>query len=838
MAPMHWRRRVADWVLRHNHLFLWLPEGALIAAVLWIGHAISLGLTVRWATVGWPALSWAAVRIGSGSRLPDAGRTGRFVLAVAGWLLAWALYEWHLTGSLSRIQGAMAIYVLLGLVLLRWWRAPAPALALGESCRLLVVAAGGLWLMRSFLSPAFYGSEDARTYANMTADMQAQVRAGVFPVFVGQSEYQFNGAIYSVRIAPAFHYLGALLDGATLRALDPAALQNLLLASLGAGAAVMCYLCLTALLPARRWLACLFSFLFLACPGVLGLLYNGDLYMSWTTLPLVPLVIYAAVRSFRGLEFGTMVCLAGGLGLLWWGHTPIAIWMTGLVVLSQVVRVLVRPPGWSRLARETAGSFGIFLAIAAYPLISALVYPSGVSFPPIVPEAITYFIQNAFPAVLLPMSHLGRVVSDFQLGYSCWALWLGALVMTGWKRSAPGWLLVGIAAVLILLLTPVPGLNLFLWRAVPEIVRDITGIYAMYRLYLVLAGALIFASWLAADDLLRRAPAARFLVYPVALGLCAWSALESNKLILTGRRPPESGRQLMLLENIPLTRYAYTNFPAMPDYFTNGVTEAHLESRLLRRSQLDLLAGDIESLENGSVKGARVVAEGSLQANPAEIPIYHYFPKVTLQPGRHYGAVFDFKYPTATAVLVVHGQQMFRIYALPDYGGPKSFGAAPGHPRLLPLWTDGPQAEDVQFELRAQGAWAAKDLSAPGSFRLIEYDPAQLPVEVTSFIPYRARVTAPAEAWLETPRMYQAGYQAVVNGRRVEVAPSPSALVMVPVPTGVSSVKVQYYPPFGLLAAFWVSFGAAAIFSFGALGSLAGQGRPASFNVSGGGQMG
>jgi hypothetical protein len=144
----------------------------------------------------------------------------------------------------------------------------------------------------------------------------------------------------------------------------------------------------------------------------------------------------------------------------------------------------------------------------------------------------------------------------------------------------------------------------------------------------------------------------------------------------------------------------------------------------------------------------------------------------------------------------------------------------------------------VQFEFRDQGAWAARDLSAPGSFRLIEYDPAQLPVQVTSFLPYRARVTAPAEAWLETPRMYQPGYQALVNGRRVQVAKSPSALIMVPVPAGPSSVKVQYYPPRGLLGAFWISFGAAAIFSAGALWSLAGQTRPGAFNVSGDGQLG
>jgi hypothetical protein len=822
---MHWRGRFEAWVLRHNHLFLWLPECALLAAVLWIGHAISLELKVDGMTVLWPALSWAVVRIWGGSRLPDDRRSRAFASSVAVWLVIWSVYEWRLTGHFSRIQLAMAVYMFLGLAVLRWWRAAAPDRALGESCRILLLAAGALWLVRPFVSPAFRGSSDSQAYANMTADMQEQVRLGVFPVFVGQSEYQFNGATYSVRIAPAFHYLGAILDAATLRVLDPVALQNLLLALLGVAAVILCYGSLTALAPGRRWLAGLLSLLFLACPGVLALLYDGDLYMTWTTLPLFPIVVYGLVRSFDRPDWATTGCLAGGLGLMWWGHTPIAVWMTGLVAISQAVRVAVRFPGWGPLARESVGIV-IFAGIAAYPLVSVLGYSLGAATPPTPAEAITLFVRDAFPAVLLPVSELGRAVADFQLGYSCWIIWLTALVVLLAKRRAVGLFLLAASAGLMLLLTPVPGLNLQLWRIVPEIVRAITAVWAMYRLYVILAALVIVAGWLAFNELLARAPAARFVLYPALLGMCVWSAREADKFILTGLRGPESGRQLMLLENVPLMRYAYVNFPAPPQYYTHGVTEAHLESRLLRRGKLDLLAGDIESIERGAVNGARVVAEGSLQANPAEIPIYHYYPKVTLLPGRHYGAVFDFKYPAATLVLVVHGQLMFRIYALPEYGGPKSFGAAPGHPRLLPLWTDGNEPEDVQFEFRTQGAWAAKDLSAPGSFRLIEYDPAQLPVQVTSFIPYRARVNAPEEAWLETPRMYQPGYQAVVNGRRVDVAKSPSALVMVPVPAGTSAVKVQYYPPLGLWGAFWVSFAVAIAVSCWILWSLAGRARP------------
>ena len=34
-------------------------------------------------------------------------------------------------------------------------------------------------------------------------------------------------------------------------------------------------------------------------PGVLGIIYTQDLYMTWTTVPFVPLAIYGIVRTFR-----------------------------------------------------------------------------------------------------------------------------------------------------------------------------------------------------------------------------------------------------------------------------------------------------------------------------------------------------------------------------------------------------------------------------------------------------------------------------------------------------------------------------------------------------------
>lgn len=657
----------------------------------------------------------------------------------------------------------------------------------------------------------------------MTADMIKQVRAGVFPVFVGQSEYQFNGAVYPLRVAPGFHYLVALLDTLTLRALEPVTVQNLLLALLGVGGAVSCYLCLAALQPARRWLAVFLAFLFISCPGVLGLPYDGDLYMAWTTVPLVPLVVYGALRSFQRMDWGTAACMAGGLGLMWWAHTPVAVWTTGFVVFTQIVRLASQLPRRLAIGWEAA-LLATFLAVAAYPLVSNLfvTLEPGVKMEiiPVAPETIAYFVGSVFPAVLLPMTKWGRELGDLQLGYSCWILWLCVVVWACVRRSRAAVVLSIASTGLVLLLTPVGVLPLVLWRHVPDLVRAITGGWAMNRLYLLLACLIVFGAWFALNDVLRRKPAIRFLAYPLLAGMCLWSGLESAKFAAGSRaakRPPESGRRLLLPENIVLNRYAYTNFPGVPVYFTHSVTEPHLESRLLNRKTRHLLAGDIESIENDSAQGVQLAAQGEFTSKSGVSTIYDYLPKLTLKPGRHYGLLFNFWYPKATAILVMRGPLFDRIYAFPDYGEAKSFGAAPGHSHLLPIWTDGTVPEEIQLELRVQADWVSRDLTDFASFQLLDYDSALLPVQVTSLVPYRAKVAAPAEAWLETPRMYQSAYQAVVNGRRVDIAKSPSGLVMVPVPRGVSAVKVQYYPPFPLLAAFWVSFAAAWAVSIAAI---------------------
>jgi hypothetical protein len=651
----------------------------------------------------------------------------------------------------------------------------------------------------------------------MLADMIQQVRAGVFPVFVGQGANQFNGAIYPLRVAPALHYLGALLDVLTFRALEPVALMNLLLVGLGVLSVLSCYVCLVALAPGRRGLACVFALLFLACPGVIQLPYIADLYMSWTTVPVVCWALWAWSRAFAQPSIAHLALAGGTLGLLWWGHTPIALWITSFASLSLALRWMLGIRKRRTLWPEIAAA-AVFLVVAAYPLVSVLVVKPDAGtkigdFQVATPENVVYFVKQAFPGVLLPLSTTTRALSDLQLGYSLWAILLLCVCAALQRRGVPGRLLAGFAVLIAVLLTPLPNnTGQILWTHVPAFIRNATGNWPMNRLYLVMGASVVWAAWLNVVPWLCSGKISRMAFYVFLGAALAWSAYQAERVPTEfGRSPliPGSGRQAMQPENAQLTRFSYFIFPSAPAYFTHGTTDPHLENRLFRRDTGGFLLGNREMLEDGKSPAAIQVASGELEADPSQAPHFHLAPAFTLDPGWPYALVFDFHYPQAAGTLVLRLPGYSSFYFFPEFGNAKSFGGSPGHSHLLTLGNSLGAPEELSLEFHTRDAWLARDVSRFASYRLLRYDTDRLPIKVTSLIPYRARVNSPAAAWLETPRMYQDAYQALVDGIRVPIAKSPQGLVMIPVPRGTSHVKLQYYPPACLLASFWVSLIAA-----------------------------
>ena len=693
---------------------------------------------------------------------------------------------------------------------------------IAENMRWMTLIGAWVLLLHPFMQVELHGSSDAAWYGNNLADMLAQVRHGVFLVFVGRSVYQFNGAISPLRVAPAFHYLGALVDTLTLRTLGVYAVQNLTISVLGLAALFTCYLSLAAVAPKQRWFACALSLLFVSCPGVLGLVFNTDLFMSWTTVPFLPIAFYGMVRSFSRADMTSMLLIGGGLGVVWWGHTPVAMWATMFIGASQVVRVLVRRPdaaGWRGLSACAL----VFVLIAAYPVVSVLGFPpsSGerASNPQMASAGVVIdFLKEVFPSVLLPLSPNGRQLSDFQLGYALWAV-LGLCL---WRIArVPAFefrVLVGIALAVVLLVTPIPGVLDILWRLVPVVVRDATGNWAMSRLYVVMACALVYAGAVACARIPDQAPAARRALGVLAALLCGWSLMEAGKFASGSaefQRPRESAQQMLLPENVSLTRYSYLFFPVFPKhpaYFSHGVVDPGLENRLLSPATDLVVDSDVDAIVRAVAAGdpsVRRVMETQIEADPAapEGAPPRARDAIVLKPARKYLVGFDFlRQGDEPGVLQFRGVSLYREYLLPAYGGTASFGRGGAHSKWVPLWTSGAAEEPVTVRFVPSSAHLSPDRLLPfARMQVIEYDPATLPIRVESWIPYRATVEATQPSWLETPRMYQPWYVARVNGGRAEIRSSPEGLVSIAVPLGRSRVELDFAAPLLLQAAFWLS---------------------------------
>ncbi len=759
--------------------------------------------------VAWPAWRLLSMRL-----RPTDSPTSEWLRL----LLGYAFFAAVLTGILARagsqLSLAHAVFLLwcLGAVAvarIAWrvlvaWR-PKPE---AEGFRWIVVAVVGFWLMRGYASYDVKGAGDSRWYGMMLADMLAQVHAGVFPVWLGQSVTQFNGAIYPLRIAPGFHYLGAFLDLLTLRVLGVFALQNLLLTLAGIGALFCCYFSLAVMLPARRWLSAGLAILLLSCPGVLGMVYKNDLIMSWVTLPWVVLAWYATVQSFsdRG-GCRTMALLGASLGLCWWGHSPIALWSTLVAAGIQVVRITTTSPSRSAGLAAFAG-IAAFLAIAAYPIGSVLFFPpeAGLkigAFQQATASSIIYFVREVFPGVLRPLSPGAHDLSDLQLGYSLWAILVFCLCTCRGLRLRSAGAALGAALILVLLLIPVPGLNAVLWNVLPQFVRNATSNWAMNRLYLPLACAVIFgaASMISAGVLARRR-LEQTLIFIVGAG-CVWSLAESsefNRDRYDPSVPPGSSVDLTRPENAVLTRFAYFIFPRPPNVFTHGVTDPAIESRLWSADTRALTASNYQAARDL----AHLIVAGNFVAPAPATALFLQFDRpLRIEPKHRYLLDFDFPQGANTrGVIEMTGKTFHREYGLPDFGGSQSFGAGGEHNSMVPVSTS--STDPVDLDLRFYPEHAAPTNSGIRA-RLLEYDPSALPVQLDSLIPYRVRVKAPAAGWLETPRMHQVGYVAAANGRPAAVRRSPDGLAWIAVPAGESRVELDFKPPVGLQMLFWVS---------------------------------
>lgn len=762
------------------------------AAAMAALHALALNYSPRWRFRGVPvAAGLAAVNGSAAAVLGLAGRSPDLAALYLPWLMPLLLLPPQLW--LHRLRSRIAPQAPL------------------EPLRLALAFAGSIGVTYPLLTNIEVGTGDSYWYASMVADFIRQWRAGIFPVFVGQSIFAFNGTPSPVRLAPYLQHVCGIMDFATGHVLSAPGVLNLLLFLSFLGGVLSAYACLVAIEARARWLALMIALLYLAAPAPLALLYTGNLYMSVCTLPYLPVVLLGLQRSDREPGVRSFLLLAVGMAALWICHPPIALWATVIVAGAQLPRLFSRPKLDVPFLRAALVALGAFAVLTLFTFVSnlGLQLSSGA----VERFLILQSLQDSFRTALLPVSEAASAPTDHQLGWSLWALLLAGLAGVAITRQR--WLLgLAIGALAILLfVVPVPGLLDVAWKALPQAVVNISFYWPTQRFYLLLsatAAVLCYGAW--AGLVVRRAwthaTAAVLLLFALH-----WSGVEASYFVQNGLRrttAPGTGRAAHRPANEILTRYAFNLFPLAPPYFSHGYIDPLWENRILASEPSVELASNYAAAVGPA---ATVRAEGEITAQDLGSGYYMLLDQLPLLPRRRYSLEFSFAHPELTGTFLGESKTLIRTYDMPDSGiglpfagKPTGFGSLPSSKKAMSLANDSSQEDAFRVQFVANAPVTA-DIKAYGRYVLREYDPATLPVRVESWTPYRAHLeAAPAgAAWLETPRFFLPGYRAVVNGRSAPVARSPGGLVMVAIPPGGSQVELTYPGPLSLRLCYYVS---------------------------------
>ncbi len=761
------------------------------------------------------ALGYGAARLGW---LPLSGREalwlGAAQAATAGIL---HLFHARLGGSLSERAWE----------LVRWT-------ALGLAATLV---------MLPFYFAGSVGSGDAHWYVVMLADFLAQLKAGAFPVWVGQGPFAFNGAVSPLRYAPGFQYYGGIADFLSAQALQPVAVKNLCLCLSGIGGAFAAYACMRPIVNGRHWIACLLAILWIAGPGVLAPVISGDQYMTFIAIPFVPVVLHGCWRVVALDDRWGRLWIAAGLGALWVCHPPIGLWMTVIAGAIYASMLLLRR-SWARELGRIGFMAAVFLAIGSYPFISLLNLDNQLRVTSVGGSA-AYEVHRYFPGNFRPISPAGGGLMDYQIGYALLGVLVLSLALLAVSRPRAAWAF-ALASVLVVPFTvPVPFLTDFLWGHLPGWFVTIDNVWPMQRLFLIWSALAAFtAAVVLGSPRVSGGPWGRALVVAALAAGLAWSATEARKLAALATRTHSSPEQTRVMEgpnNSQLGRYAYGSFATTPGYASHGFMDAWFENRLLDRQSLESFLSNADAAAPGDGPdpgAATLVSKGLMTAeNITQSTSYFLRPTLTLDPGKRYALRLEFFDPATDGVLQLMQDTLFREYLLPDSGvgigrsgPPRSFGTEATSGRVISLGVLGKDPAPIKTILITARA-SHKDFTA-GRYWLYTYERSRLPISVESWIPYRVRFTAPRPAYLESPRMWLKDWRATVNGVAVAPERSPEGLVMVPVPAGPNTVTLDYVPPFAVQASFWIFAGAWVLAGGAALAWLAGAPAPDRARVS------
>jgi hypothetical protein len=682
-----------------------------------------------------------------------------------------------------------------------------------EISRITVSIAGPLAAIFPFFHDGIMGGDDARWYTAVVADHISQWRSGMGPAFVGQTQYAALGTVLPLRIAPYLQHLTLALDFLTGQRQPAYLLLNLAIVLSAAAGGLSAYLCLRSLLPLHRTEACLLALLYSWCPAVIGLAYNGQLFMSAMTWPYLPIIFLGMTRLYDRYSLGGWVMLAAGCAMAWLCHSPIGLWATIAAALAVAVRWLSGYFARRELFMALLASV-VFAVLCGYAFVSmATLSPDKTA--SIATSDVITALRTTVPGIFLPLSPGGAALSDFQPGYSLWLILGLCVLQRQWKRPGPARSLAAVALLLVLLLLPIPGLNAWLWDLVPQSVIDATNRAPGQRLYALLAAGTVILAAVTLRQLYQSGWARRSAAVLTLLLATLWSGIQLRPFLLRGPQIANSTKQSdesLSPQNLALGRYSIGFLSEYNRFFSNGVVDYNLEQRILGPNLRTYIETNVDEIAPGFDHGPgkphpELPGELRGHGDPSNGRFVVLAPTLRIEPNSHCLLVIDFLKKELVGVLEVRGRGILREYALPLSGEPFAFGTTRFASRAIPLENQTSEPLDLTLTFINQGADAdPQPYQSFARYELVQYDPEKLPIRLRSYLPYVADVNSPGPGWLETFRYFTPGWKAVVNGNAVPVRKSWNQLVAVPVGAGENSVSLFYQAPVALAAAYWITW--------------------------------
>lgn len=665
-----------------------------------------------------------------------------------------------------------------------------------------------------FMSTVNLGNTDARWYQYLLHDAIIQFHHGIFPTFVGQSEFNFFGST-DLR-APYYLLFGITLHILTLGLFSSLFVQHLIVITTAFIAGFLTYYLLGKLAPQSRWWALLLAIFYVTCPGIIGLIYLTDSYHAFTCIPFVPFVIYGLARNQLKNDFLSCLIIAAGLSLIWMCHPPIALWTTAIVFFFFVSQLLFLKKGLKSIL--------IFLLL--FSLLSFFQFSSvfllnlsdcaGRDY-----NFINEVIQTSLadmPAVFLPLGWRDTSVTPFlQLGYSLWFIIFMSFAISATSENR--FLLRTFQASVILLflfLYPLPWISHILWSLVPIFAQEITTVFVTQRLYVIVAALICFIGIMTLQSVFSVTKNSLNKILSVIFVLLFfWNIYEVNYFIKIFQARKTDSASWMQSENTSFIHYTLAPiFRDSPEDFT---IQPFLKNRLLDQNQNNIPEYDAElvlanqCLNNPISNYDKVEFTKPNQKLPIQFlsnQQNNTFLKLKLQPKTQYFLCLNTHLEDTHLEDTHHSPDSpvilsFEIIGKDHYGMVNTSQTQPNS-RLssihtikntqivgLPIFITHSDKQGVivqPFNMRN-----VKKLNLTG-YELVNYDPMSLPIRIKSFTPFRAAVkTTTNQTYLEVFKQYLPGYKATVNGIEVPVLESQNLLVMIPLKEkGINQVELTY----------------------------------------------